>query len=98
MTAPTVFVGIDVAKDTLDIAVRPTEDRWRVAHDARGIEALLQRLGTSRDVLVVLEATGGYEQTVAAALAGAGVAVVVANPRQVRDFARHRPAGQDRCH
>src|SRR6266581_6247369 len=88
MTAATVFVGIDVAKATLDVACRPSGDRWQVAHDPRGIEALLHRLSELGGVLVVLEATGGYEQTVAAALASAGVAVVVANPRQVRDFAR----------
>ncbi len=88
MTAPTVFVGIDVAKATLDVACRPSGDRWQVAHDPRGIEMLLQRLAPLRELLVVLEATGGYEQTVAAALATAGIAVVVANPRQVRDFAR----------
>ena len=88
MTAPTVFVGIDVAKATLDVALRPSGERWQVAHDARGIAALLQRLGAPSEALVVLEATGGYEQAVAAALASAGVAVVVANPRQVRDFAR----------
>src|SRR5574341_181225 len=88
MTAPTVFVGIDVAKATLDVALRPSGDRWQPANDYRGIDTLVQRLGASSDALVVLEATGGYEQSVAAALASAGVAVVVANPRQVRDFAR----------
>ncbi len=88
MTTPTVFVGIDVAKATLDVALRPSGDRWRVPHDSRGIDVLLPRLGKASEALVVLEATGGYEQAVAAALASAGVAVVVANPRQVRDFAR----------
>ena len=88
MIAPTVFVGIDVSKDSLDIALRPSGERWQVAHDSRGIEGLLQRLGPLPEALVVLEATGGYEQALAAALASAGVAVVVANPRQVRDFAR----------
>ena len=88
MTAPTVFVGIDVSKDSLDVALRPSGERWQLAHDPRGIETLLQRLAGMAEVLVVLEATGGYEQAVAAGLAGAGRAVVVANPRQVRDFAR----------
>src|SRR5437667_10581663 len=71
MTAPTVFVGIDVSKDALDVALRPSGERWQVAHDSRGIEGLLQRLGPLPEALVVLEATGGYEQALAAALASA---------------------------
>src|SRR5712691_274941 len=59
-TAPTVFVGIDVAEDSLDVALRPSGERWQVAHDSRGIEALLQRVGLLAQALVVLEATGGY--------------------------------------
>jgi transposase len=82
------FVGIDVAKDRLDVHVRPTAETFAVARDGKGLEALVAAL-RGRDVaLVVLEATGGFELTVAAALAGAGLPLAVVNPRQVRDFAR----------
>ena len=87
MTPPTMFVGIDVAKATLDIALRPGGERWTVPNDEFGIRALLARLSPLGG-LVVLEATGGYEHAVAAALAAAGLGVVIANPRQVRAFAR----------
>jgi transposase len=83
-----VFVGVDVAKAELVIAIRPSGDRWTVANDEAGIRALLKRLHQRSATLVVLEATGGYERAVVAALAAARVPVVVANPRQVRDFAR----------
>jgi len=89
MAAAPVFVGIDVAKHHLDIAVRPGADEpWRVAHDDAGIAALLARLATRRPTLIVLEATGGLEALVAAELATAGLPVAIVNPRQVRDFAR----------
>ncbi len=89
MTAVTRFVGIDVAKATLDVAVRPSGQRWQAANTPVGIVTVVRRLRRSRlATLVVLEATGGYEHAVVAALAAAGMAVVVANPRQVRDFAR----------
>ena len=86
--APGTFVGVDVAKAHLDVAVRPTGAAWRVANDAPGIAALVERLVPQAPVTVVLEATGGYEAPAAAALAAAGLPVVVVNPRQVRDFAR----------
>jgi transposase len=82
------FVGVDVAKAELVIAVRPSGDRWTVANDEAGIRTLLTRLRQHPAALVVLEATGGYERAVVAALAAARLPVVVANPRQVRDFAR----------
>ena len=89
MTAVTRFVGIDVAKATLDVAVRPSGQRWQAANTPVGIAAVVRRLRRSRAAtLVVLEATGGYEHAVVAALAATGIGVVVANPRQVRDFAR----------
>ena len=83
-------VGIDVAKAHLDIAVRPSGEQWVVANDDAGIEALRGRLVALRPTpaLVVLEATGGREIAVAAALAAAGLPVAVVNPRQVRAFAR----------
>ena len=83
-----LFVGIDVAKDFLDVHVRPRDETWRVPNDAAGHDTLRQRLAIMPDVLIVLEATGGYEVAVVGALAGAGLAVVVANPRQIRAYAR----------
>lgn len=83
-----VYIGIDVAKAKLDIAARPRAEQWVATHDAEGIAALVARLQALRPALVVLEATGGRELPVAAALAEAGLPVAVVNPRQVRDFAR----------
>jgi transposase len=88
MSSPGVFVGIDVAQAELVIALRPTEESWTVGNDEPGIAALLRRLRPMTVTLIVLEATGGYERAVVAALATAGFPVVVANPRHVRDFAR----------
>jgi transposase len=81
-------VGIDVAKATLEVAVRPTGETWQVGNDAVALPALVARVQELRPALVVLEATGGYEHLVVAALAAAGLPVVVTNPRQVRDFGR----------
>jgi len=83
-----LFVGIDVSKDRLDVHVRPTDESFAVASDEAGIAALLSQLAVVQPTLVVLEATGGYEAAVAAALAHAGAPVAVVNPRQIRDFAR----------
>ena len=83
-----VFVGIDVAKAHLDIALRPTAEGWRVANDDAGIAPLVVRLQALRPALIVLEATGGLEVPVTAALTAAGLPVVVVNPRQARDFAK----------
>jgi transposase len=81
-------IGIDVAKDELVIATRPSGDRWSVGNDEAGVHALAGRLHEMTPSLIVLEATGGYELLCVAALAAAGLPVVVVNPRQVRDFAR----------
>lgn len=83
-----LFVGIDVAKDKLDVHERPTGEGVRVANDEAGLRELVKRYHGQPPVLIVLEATGGYEVPVAATLASAGLAVVVVNPRQIRDFAR----------
>jgi transposase len=83
-----LFVGIDVSKDRLEVYVRPTGERLTVASDEAGITQLLGRLQVLQPSVIVLEATGGYEARVAAALAHAGLPVAVVNPRQVRDFAR----------
>jgi transposase len=88
MSSPTLFVGIDVAKDTLDVAVRPTAETWQVANEAAGISVLVAQLGSMAPALVVLEATGGFEGPLLAALAVAAVPVVRVNPRQVRAFAQ----------
>jgi len=82
------FVGIDVSKQQLDIAVRPSGETWTVAHDEAGLSALVTRLGALAPTLIVLEATGGWEVALAGALAAAALPVAVVNPRQVRDFAR----------
>src|SRR6266545_3461431 len=82
------FVGIDVAKDQLDVHVRPSDERFQLGRDDAGLAELVARLQPLGPRLVVLEATGGYEVPVAAALASAGVPVAVVNPRQIRDFAR----------
>ena len=82
------FVGIDVAKDHLDVHVRPGDEAFRVGHDEAGLQALIERLRPLLPTLVVLEATGGYEATVAATLVGAALPVAVVNPRQIRDFGR----------
>ena len=83
-----LFVGIDVSKERLDVAVRPTGEAWQVSHDSRGINDLVERLGELAPQLVVLEATGGMEMALAGELAASKLAVAVVNPRQVRDFAR----------
>jgi transposase len=76
------FVGIDVSKDRLDVHVRPLDQAFTVARDAAGLETLCQRLRALTPALIVLEATGGFEVTVAAALAGAHLPLAVVNPRQ----------------
>ena len=83
-----VIVGIDVAKDKLDVAVRPSGERFVVARDEAGLEELRQRLRKLQVAVVGLEATGGYETVVAASLSAAGLPVVVVNPAEVRAFAK----------
>jgi transposase len=94
-TAARLFAGVDVSKDRLDVCLRwsepeshEREEAFFVSYDDSGIDALLSRLLEEPTVLVILEATGGFERTVVGALAAAGLPVVVVNPRQVRDFAR----------
>lgn len=81
-------IGIDVAKNELVVAARPSGEQWTVVNDEAGVDALATRLRGVAPTLIVLEATGGYELLCVAALAAAGLPVVVVNPRQVRDFAR----------
>ncbi len=83
------FVGIDVSKAQLDVAVRSTGKRWTLPYDQTGIEGLIiPQIVDLEPALVLLEATGGLELPLVAALAAAALPVVVVNPRQVRDFAK----------
>ena len=82
------YVGIDVAKARVDVAVRPSGNIWSEDYDEAGIEGLVVRLQTLGPAAVVLEATGGLEVPLASALAAAALPVAVVNPRQVRDFAK----------
>jgi len=87
MTGTPVFVGLDVSKAQLDVALRP-EGRFATPNDEAGIARLVERLRAMAPALIVLEATGGLELPATGALAAAGLPVVVVNPRQIRDFAK----------
>ncbi|MBI5854710.1 MAG: IS110 family transposase [Nitrospirae bacterium] len=87
MTSAQVFVGIDVSKVRLDLALRPA-GRFSAPNDEAGCAQILERLRAVSPTLVVLEATGGLEIPLTGVLAAAGVPVAVVNPRQVRDFAK----------
>ena len=88
MEKQSVFVGIDISKQRLDVALVPGDEYWGVSNDEQGLASLAERLKEKEPELIVLEATGGLEVAVAGELASAGLAVVVVNPRQCRDFAR----------
>ena len=88
MEQESTYVGIDVAKAQVDVAVRPTGQRWVVSYDESGVGELVAQLEDLDPALVLLEASGGLELPLVAALAAAALPVVVVNPRQVRDFAR----------
>ena len=88
MQSTPVFVGVDVSKARLDVAVTGSDETWSVSNTSDGIAQLVERLREIGPTLVVMEATGGFEVPAAAALATAEIPVVIANPRQVRDFAR----------
>ena len=88
MTPPPLFIGIDVSKRQLDIASRPVGKVWSTANDESGIKDLVRQLRRLRPTLIAVEATGGYELSFVLALAAAELPFSVANPRQVRDFAR----------
>ena len=83
-----VYVGIDVSKARLDVALGATGKLLEVANDAGGIASLVARLVELAPALVVLEASGGLQTALVAELGAAGMPVVVVNPRQVREFAR----------
>ena len=88
MEQEAIYVGIDVAKVRVDVAVRPEGDGWMVSNDDAGIRQLVSRLKTIEPALVVMEASGGLELSLVAALAAEELPLVVVNPRQVRDFAK----------
>jgi transposase len=88
MNAEPVFVGIDVSKASLDVAVHRPATRWTVDYTEATLPSLVARLTALAPALIVLEATGGLEGPLVGAVAAAGLPVVVVNPRQVRDFAK----------
>ena len=83
-----ITVGIDVSKDRLDVALRPSGELFVVERSAAGLDALVTKLKSVGAQLIALEATGGFEAVVTAAIAAAGLPVVVVNPGQVRAFAK----------
>lgn len=83
-----IFVGIDVSKAWLDVAVHEPAEGFRVSNDESGIASLVKRLKKLKPTLVVLEPTGGFEMLVVAELSRAGLPVVVVNAKRIRDFAR----------
>ena len=87
MNEESVVVGIDVSKQRLDVAVLPGQEDWSVANDASGHQELAERVEALGATLIVVEATGGYEQALTLFLATRGLPVRVVNPRQVRHFA-----------
>jgi transposase len=82
------FVGVDVSKASLEVAVRPDGERWSTANDEREMPSLVERLRRIGPTLIVVEATGGLQTLVVAELSMAGLPVAVVNPRQARDFAK----------
>jgi transposase len=88
MDETAVIVGIDVSKDRLDVHVLPSGEAFAVARDGEGLNELVAGLAARKVALVAVEATGGFESTTAAAVAGAGLPLVVVNPAQVRAFAQ----------
>jgi transposase len=82
------FVGIDVSKDRLDVHILPEDEAFIIERNGRGLASLVERLKPLLPSLVVVEATGGFESTTAAALAGAGLPLAVVNPAQIRHYAQ----------
>jgi len=83
----TICVGVDIAKDMLDVGTT-RQVHWQCTNDEKGIGELVRKLGELQIERIVIEASGGYEAAVVAALAAAQLPVIVVNPRQVRDFAK----------
>src|SRR5687767_9171408 len=87
-TSSETYVGIDVSKGRLDVAVLGEERGWQVDNTQEGIAKLVQQMQEVCPELIVVEATGGYQRRVVEALFQAGLAVAVVNPARVRQFAR----------
>src|SRR5829696_5072302 len=87
-TSSGTYVGIDVSKDRLDVAVLGEEQEWQVDNTPKGITCLVKQVTELQPELIVVEATGGYQRAVVDALFWAGLAVAVVNPARVRQFAR----------
>lgn len=83
-----VFVGVDVSKDNLDVAIGAAKDIVTFTNDQKGVDALVKKLRRINPALTVFESTGGYELLAASCCAEASLPVVIVNPRQVRDFAK----------
>ena len=83
-----IYVGVDVSKDRLDVHILPQGEAFAVARDGKGLAELVERVQALGPERIAVEATGGFETVVAAALAGASLPVVVVNPAQVRHFAQ----------
>ena len=83
-----VFVGVDVSKDSLDVAIGSQKDIITFANDQKGVDSLVKKISGIDAQLTVFESTGGYELLAASSLAEAGLPVVIVNPRQVRNFAK----------
>jgi len=88
MSKSLYFIGIDVSKDHLDVAIRPTDQRMQFGNDDDGIDKVIEALNPVSPTLIVLEATGSYHQLVLSRLIAAGLPAIAINPRQARDFAR----------
>lgn len=91
----TTYVGIDVSKIRLDVALLPSAECWSESNDEAGIVSVVERLCALAPVLIVVESTGGLERPLTAALVRTELPVAVVNPRQVRDFARVTAARQN---
>lgn len=85
---PTILVGINVFKDRHDVHLRPSDEAFHVPRNTKELDALACRLSGLPVALIVLEATGGFKASVAAALAAVGLPFCIVNPRKIRDFAR----------
>jgi transposase len=82
------YVGIDIAKDTMEVATHESQEHWVFTNDAKGLTKLADKMKKLAPVLIVLESTGGYESAAASKLQDRGFPVAVVNPRHIRDFAR----------
>lgn len=83
-----MFIGIDISKDRLDVHMLPSGEAFVVTRDGKGLEELVTKLRHVTPTLIVMEATGGFETIVAAALGGAGLPLAIVNPAQIRAFAQ----------